>query len=59
MPRRHALARKKITILHTLRERKRLRHFKRKQGPAAMRRADRRFHLQPKPAEQFPKEEQS
>ena len=53
MPRRHALARKKITILHTLRERKRLRHFKRKQGPAAQRRAERRFHLQPKLKDQL------
>lgn len=49
MPRRHALARKKITVLHTLKERKRLRHHQRKLGPAAVRRADRRIPLQPKP----------
>ena len=54
MPRRHALARKKIIILHTVAERKRLRHFQRKSGPAALRRRERREHLQLKPPQIIP-----
>ena len=53
MPRRHALARKKITIHYTLAERKRLRNHQRKHGPSAVRRRERRLALQPKLADQL------
>lgn len=41
---------KKIPVKHhTLAERMAMRRAKRKKGPAAMRRKERRLHLQPKP----------
>lgn len=49
MPRRHQLARKKPTVKHTVAEKAHLRALKKRSGPCALRRKERRAHLQPKP----------